>query len=524
MLSSAGSRLPDEALVCILRFLNLKDRLQAMYVSQRWKFAALAPAAWSSVDLRGLSNCDPDLLRTLLTKSYRAPLDIFCSSDECFPLQVIETLCTEISRIEHLRLDAVTHWNDTRAISIFGQPAPLLKTFIYAPSSWYEKSNVAVLPSIMWPGAGSKIRRLELGAFSLTTADSPRPILTLRTFAGILVPELSDARNIFQYFPNIVSLKLHLCATACVSMLPQGSYPSSLQHLELRCVEGPIEWAGTLEQLPFSLKVLNIWSVRTIRPCLDLMERLSSGQSWWLNGIYESSMDGKELYIQLGCDAAALHFRLVYGYAQNCDLFDQLGMALEDKHHLTRLEMYEDQLYTLIQTPTKLSSLLHLIVRCSYMETRDSSANKIEIVRPTTKDGSGVESKKPGSLIVAPRLETLTVHIFWDWNPQEGVHWFARCLHRQLPIWVKFDADRLKAVSLIGPGVQAWAGQYSSHRLRRIAEDIFVKEESDGEPVELNERLGDEDGDDEADDSDEEFIYERLSTVDEGKESTQDPE
>ncbi|KAH7091798.1 hypothetical protein BKA62DRAFT_776245 [Auriculariales sp. MPI-PUGE-AT-0066] len=447
---------PDEVLAKIMHLVDHQDLLNAVQVSHRWNCVAATASLWAVVDLDQLRTWNPADLNARLRKSQRSPLTILSSLINIVPHRVIRDICS--AHMDHiLDLQLLTDgWNSELDQLMFGQPAPLLETLVCIPSS-----DTMQLPANLWPGANCKVESLGLGVFSLSETPNPRPITTLHHFGGFMDGDVSYARNLFAYFPNLIDLHLTLVSADSVVNLP-SSFPNGLQELKLTCIDRRMDWANILAHLPPSLQKLSIEPVHDIIPCLALMKRILFNENWSLFVLSEDS--DTETLIQLRSELGR-NFEFVFVHEDNSN---QKWFATPDffkpenlGHNLVRLEIPYSNFELMRKQASEIGSLNYLHVH--------------HIPAYDTGLGCWHEIKAQQAIRV-PRLESITFEVNRCAESDQAVRWFSHMLPQQLRNLVQFDAERLHTVVLVCYKVRKIISSFSSCCLGRVSRNVVIRQ------------------------------------------------
>ncbi|KAH7091790.1 hypothetical protein BKA62DRAFT_834824 [Auriculariales sp. MPI-PUGE-AT-0066] len=457
--------LPDEVLVKILQLVDIHDLLNVSLVSHRWKCVVATESVWSVVDLGQLRTSNRVELNAVLSKSQRSLLTIFRSElESALTHRVMHDICAHIDRLQDLDIET-DGWNSELDELMFGRPAPLLKSLscgIYMCTD-PDLDNPMRLPADLWPGANCRIESLALGVFSLSDTAKPRPITSLRQFGGVMHGDVSYARNLFAYFPNLAHLQLTLVTADCIVDLP-SSFPNGLQLLELVCEDKQADLDNVLKHLPPSLRTLSMDPVHNIIPCLALMKRISSNDNWWFKmpKLPETVDTGDRFLVQLGSDLG-LNFEFVFNNVSNKewlatpDLFSPANVG----QGLTRLEIpYLDFQFMRMQR-SKIGSLTHLHVRM----TED-----LDLTCPGVED----EFKEQEAMRL-PRLESIAFEVDGRIESYRFARWFARWLPQQLRNLVQFDAECLHTIRLVCCNFRKITDSLSFCCLGRVCREVVIR-------------------------------------------------
>ncbi|KAH7091797.1 hypothetical protein BKA62DRAFT_787411 [Auriculariales sp. MPI-PUGE-AT-0066] len=458
--------LPNEVLVKILQLVDYQDILNASQVSHSWNCVVATASVWSVVDLGQLRTSNRAELNTLLSKSQRSPLTIFCSkSDSAFNHCVVRDICTHIDRMMDLELQT-DGWNSELDELMFGRPAPLLKSLVCGIYSCINPdfNNLMQLPANLWPGANCKVELLALGVFSLADTANPRPIPTVRFFRGFMEGNASYARNLFAYFPNLTFLQLELDSADCILNLP-FSFPNGLQLLKLVCEDQEADWGDILERLPPSLQTLSMTPVHNVISCLALMKRMSPKNSWWFNvPKLRRNLRNKMSLIHLGSDLG-LNFEFVFNAVsgQECFATPNLFRPETVGQNLISLDVSYFSFELMRMQASEIGSLVYLRVHSI----------------PVDLNWSGPESWDeidPQEPIRVPRLESVTFEFDGCADSFQLACWYSQRLPDQLCNLVQFDAERLHSVKLVCYKVKDIISSMNFCCLGHISQNVSIRQ------------------------------------------------
>ena len=266
---SIYDRLPDIVLVEILGWLPLETCVRFGSVSRKWYSLVSTPSLWTTIELQSSYRTSAEQreahLTNILAKSHNLTLHISVNGRN-LTKGIADLIRRNMHRMGDLHVTGRglsgygSEVTNKQLAALLAEPAPRLETFRCSPGGNREdEMGIYIIPSSVFPSSSPcKLSVLELGSFALPTTTQCIPSVT--QFGGHIDNMYTDARKLFSFFPNLLSLRLSLADTqpsVAAARLPEGPYPATLREVHFSGTWPPELCARLLDNLPAGLRNLS---------------------------------------------------------------------------------------------------------------------------------------------------------------------------------------------------------------------------------------------------------------------------
>ncbi|EJD44662.1 hypothetical protein AURDEDRAFT_166148 [Auricularia subglabra TFB-10046 SS5] len=442
-----GNRLPPEVLSACFHWLSFRDRIRASHVSQHWRCVALStPALWSHFRCSG----DENKLVELLRRSQAVPLTLDASS--MAPSQEL-ILRRHAGRIRALKCRTLMTDLD----------APCLRNL----EVLWSHSRAVLSQETIGPSSDSLQTMTLDGKFTVSPM-CPR-LTNLREFSAVF----GTSANLSEVLALCPSLrKLTVRCDYLLGVDPRHLFiplPPSLSDLSVTGM--------TRRTLDYS--AFTAWSGHRFH-------NLELGYLSDITGVltlFTASLPAadSEWSLEISLDESDFCYRLSTASARTCiELSEQLsaGRVASDLllhrahlHHLTALKLSLSFFAACITAGIELPALTAFTLAA---QSEDDSEMSVDDY--ATEFGSGMR---------VPLLHSFT----FAWRPGWSLHrraleWFVRTLPKFLAVWMRYDADVLETLTLVGRITPRELEKVDFHKsaVHAIAQTVHVENSAQRPP------------------------------------------